>query len=345
MKMIDLVSDTITRPTPAMREAMAAAPVGDDVFGEDPTINALQDKAAAMFGAGAALFCASGTMTNQIAIMVHCRPGDEVICHRLAHIYVSEGGGIMANAGSSVRLVGGEDGRMTPGEVASALWDGDIHHARTRMVAIENTSNMGGGSCYDFAVLQEIGKFARDSGLAYHLDGARLFNALVATGQSARDYGALFDSISICLSKGLGCPVGSLLLGSAEFIGEARRVRKRLGGGWRQAGFLAAAGIHALDHHVERLAEDHAKAKRLADYLSGSSYVNSMKPVETNIVVFRLSGHDAGERLLGHLAEAGIRIYHVGQGLMRMVAHLDVAMDDVEAVCARLEAAEAILGA
>jgi threonine aldolase len=344
MNLIDLVSDTVTRPTPAMLEAMASAQVGDDTFGEDPSVNALQDKAAGMFGVEAALFCASGTMTNQAAIMVHCRPGDEIICHRLAHIYSSEGGGIMTNSGASVKLLGSDDGLMDAAEVAAAIGPENLHKPRTRMVAIENTSNMGGGTCYDWSVLEEIGRIARDAGLAYHLDGARLFNAIVAKGSSPREFGALFDSISICLSKGLGCPVGSLLLGSAEFIREARRARKRLGGAWRQAGFLAAAGIHALDHHVDRLTEDHENARKLADCLAGLPYVEAIQPVETNIVVFRLADQAAGEALVNFLADAGIRIYHGGRGFMRMVAHLDVSMGDIDTACGQLEAASAALG-
>lgn len=344
MNLIDLVSDTVTRPTPAMLETMASAQVGDDTFGEDPSVNALQDKAAEMFGVEAALFCASGTMTNQAAIMVHCRPGDEVICHRLAHIYSSEGGGIMTNSGASVKLLGDDSGLLDPADVAGAIGPENLHRPRTRMIAIENTSNMGGGTCYDWAALEEISRIARDAGLVYHLDGARLFNAMVAKGNSPKDYGALFDSISICLSKGLGCPVGSLLLGSADFIHEARRARKRLGGAWRQAGFMAAAGIHALDHHVERLAEDHEKARKLADCLAAQPYVKSIQPAETNIVVFRLADQAAGEALVGFLADAGIRIYHGGRGFMRMVAHLDVSMANIDTACAQLVAAAAKLG-
>ena len=331
--MIDLASDTVTRPTPAMLDAMLSAPVGDDVFGEDPSVNALQQKAAELFGMDAALFCASGTMTNQIAINVHTRPGDEVICHRLAHIYVYEGGGMMANSGVSVRPVGDDDGRIDAAQVVASINGDDVHLPRSRLVAIENTSNRGGGSCLDLSTLHTIGDLARDNGLAYHLDGARLFNALVATGATPADFGGLFDSISICLSKGLGCPVGSLLLGSREFIAEALRVRKRFGGGWRQAGYLAAAGIYALDHHVGRLADDHAKAKRLEACLAQQPYVAAVKPVETNIVRFQLAPATDGDEFVKALAERGVRGSHSGDGSVRVVTHLDVSDDDIERVC------------
>ncbi len=331
--MIDLRSDTVTRPTPRMLEAMAAAAVGDDVLGDDPTVNHLQEKAADLFGVEAALFCPSGTMTNQIAINVHTRPGDEVICHSQAHIYVYEGGGIMANSGASVRLLGTPDGLMDAREVEAAIGPDDIHAARTRLVALENTSNRCGGTCLEFASIEAIGEVARRRGLGFHLDGARLFNALVETGQTTRDYGAAFDSISICLSKGLGCPVGSLLLGSRDFIGEARRVRKRFGGGWRQAGFLAAAGSYALDHHVERLTEDHAKARRLGDCLAGQAWVAGVLPVQTNIVVFTLADPNLEIALINTLQDRGVLAIRLGQGKLRMVTHLDVNAREIEQVC------------
>jgi len=334
--LIDLASDTVTRPTPPMLEAMTTAPVGDDVFGADPTVNALQEKAADMFGMEAALFCASGTMTNQIALNVHGRPGDEVICHQLAHIYVYEGGGIMANSGMSVRLVGAKDGTLTATEVAGAVSAADIHAARSRIVAIENTSNKGGGTCLPLGDLEAIGEVARRKRLAYHLDGARLFNALVATGEAVRDYGRLFDSISICLSKGLGCPVGSLLLGDRDFIRESLRVRKRFGGGWRQAGFLAAAGIYALDHHIDRLAEDHDKARRIGGCLESLPWVASVKPVQTNIVIFHLSEPSRADACVRALGAAGIRLIHLGAGTVRAVAHLDVSAEDIDHVCSVL---------
>jgi len=330
---IDFRSDTVTRPTPGMREAMLQAELGDDVYGEDPTVNALQEKAADLFGMEAALFCASGTMTNQIAINVHTRPGDEVICHELAHIYVYEGGGIMANSGASVRLIGNADGSMTAAQVESVVNPDDAHRPRSRLVAIENTNNRGGGSCLPIDDLRAIGETARRHGLAYHLDGARLFNALVATGETARDYGGLFDSISICLSKGLGCPVGSLLLGERDFIRQAHRVRKRFGGGWRQAGMLAAAGIYALDHHIDRLAEDHARAARLGRHLAQLPYVVSVRPVQTNIVVLELDSPERARHFIRALRDAGVRASHTGGCILRMVTHLDLSDADIDRTC------------
>jgi len=332
--MIDLISDTVTRPTPGMLEAMLRAEVGDDVFGEDPTVNALEEKAADLFGMESALFCASGTMTNQIAIKVHTQPGDEVICHQLAHIYLYEGGGMMFNSGVSVRLVGSPDGLMNAAEVEGGIAEPDnIHAARTRLVALENTSNRGGGSCLDFAEVESVGAVARRYRLGFHLDGARLFNALAAAGGSPRDYGAVFDSISICLSKGLGCPVGSLLLGERDFIREARRIRKRFGGGWRQAGMLAAAGIYALDHHVDRLPEDHALAGRLGQCLAEQPWVADVNPVETNIVIFALRDPGRGEQLVRALRDRGVRAMSMGQGKLRMVTHLDVSAAEIDRVC------------
>ncbi|MGE0621896.1 MAG: low-specificity L-threonine aldolase [Pseudomonadales bacterium] len=330
---IDFRSDTVTRPTPGMREAMLNADLGDDVYGEDPTVNALQEKAADLFGMESALFCASGTMTNQIAINVHTRPGDEVICHALAHIYIYEGGGIMANSGASVRTVGNADGTMSAPAVEAAINPDDPHSAKSRLVAIENTSNRGGGRCLPIDDLTAIAAVAREHGLAYHLDGARLFNALIATGERARDYGGLFDSISICLSKGLGCPVGSLLLGERDFIREALRVRKRFGGGWRQAGMLAAAGIYALDHHIERLAEDHGRAARLGRHLAQLPYVANVRPVQTNIVVFELTDADRARLFLRALRDAGVRASATGGAVVRMVTHLDLSDADIEKTC------------
>ena len=331
--MIDLRSDTVTRPTPGMLEAMMTAAVGDDVLGDDPTVNGLQEKAADLFGMEAALFCPSGTMTNQIAINVHTRPGDEVICHSQAHIYVYEGGGIMANSGASVRLLGTPDGLMDAREVEAAIAPDDIHAARTRLVALENTSNRCGGTCLEFSSVQAIGEVAKRHGLAFHLDGARLFNALAETEQTTRDYGATFDSISICLSKGLGCPVGSLLLGSRDFIDEARRVRKRFGGGWRQAGFLAAAGSYALEYHVERLSEDHAKARLLGNCLADQAWVAEVLPVQTNIAVFTLADPSLETAFLSALQDMGVLAIKLGQGKLRMVTHLDVSMEEIGQVC------------
>ena len=323
--MIDIRSDTVTRPTPAMLDAMMHANVGDDVFGEDETVNALQRRAEELFGMEAALFCPSGTMTNQIGIKVHTQPGDEVICDELAHIYLYEGGGIAANSGASVRLLKGNNGRFTAEQVRENINRRDDSHLPwTRMVAIENTVNKGGGACWDLGQIERIRRVCDEEGLALHLDGARLFNALVARRESPRQYGQLFHTISICLSKGLGAPAGSLLLGSKAHIRKAHRCRKAMGGGMRQAGYLAAAGLYALEHNVQRLQEDHAKAKILENELLGLPYVTAVLPVETNIVIFQLHDRVDTERFLQTLNAQRIRALSMGKQMIRFVFHLDV---------------------
>lgn len=330
--MIDLRSDTVTKPTQAMLETMMKAEVGDDVFGEDPSINQLEEKAASMFGMEAGLFCPSGTMTNQIAINVHTRPGDEIICHEYSHIYNYEGGGVAFNSSCQVRPLGGERGFMDPEAVKAAINPDDVHAARTGLIEIENTSNKGGGSCYEIDRLKAIANISSNHEIPLHLDGARIWNALVNTGQSARQIGSLFDSISICLSKGLGCPSGSVLLGSDKFIHQARRVRKKLGGGMRQAGFLAAAGIYALDHHIERLAEDHANAQKLKAGLEKCAQIRSIDPVQTNIVIFYLNEGLNGAHFLEKLREKGILAVDMGQGKLRFVTHLEIVEKDIDTV-------------
>lgn len=323
--LVDLRSDTVTKPTPGMRAAMAAADVGDDVFGEDPTVKTLEERLAGLFGKEAGLFCSSGTMTNQIAVNVHTRPGDEVLCDEGAHIYRYEGGGVMVNSGCSVKLLPSDRGLFTAATVRNAFSDpSDPHLARTRLVNIENTSNRGGGALWDLVEVERIRQACDDLGLALHMDGARIFNAIIATGSSAHAWGAPFDSVSICLSKGLGAPVGSVLVGSKAFIQEARRVRKRLGGGMRQAGIIAAAGLYALDHHVQRLASDHANAVELGHALAGHSYVKAVIPVESNIVVGTLRDASQLDALLEHLRRQGIRALAFGPGMIRMVTHFDV---------------------
>ncbi|MBV6405317.1 MAG: aminotransferase class I/II-fold pyridoxal phosphate-dependent enzyme [Flavobacteriales bacterium] len=335
---IDLRSDTVTKPTPAMREAMLRAEVGDDVFGEDPTVRALEERMAAMFGHEAGLFCTSGTQTNQIAINVHTRPGDEVLCEEGAHIYRYEGGGLMANSGVSVRFVAADRGRFTAAQVEEALNDPDNPHlARTRVVNVENTSNRGGGSVWDLDEVERIRAVCVKHGLALHLDGARIFNAMAVDGTTPARWGAAFDSVSICLSKGLGAPVGSVLVGSQELIGQARRVRKRLGGGMRQAGILAAAGLYALDHHVERLADDHRRAKTLEAALRQCPFVASVMPVATNIVVFAVQGLEVAD-LLARLRAGNIAAVQFGPGMVRMVTHLDVDDAALERVVDRVAA-------
>lgn len=327
---IDYRSDTVTQPTPGMREAMMSAPLGDDVFGEDPSINELESKTAALFGMEAALYCPSGTMTNQIAIKCHTQPGDEVICDENSHIYQYEGGGIAFNSGASVKLLPGDRGRITSSQVLAAIQPDDPHRAHTSLVALENTSNRGGGSCYDFEEIKKIRQVCHEKGLAFHLDGARLWNALVARQETALQYGAIFDSISVCLSKSLGCPVGSLLLGRKDFIKKARRVRKVFGGGMRQAGVLAAAGIYALDHHIDRLAEDHVHARMLAGVIAGKSFVRMVLPVETNIIIFELADELRAADLVQQLKTHGILGYAIAPHRVRLVMHLDITPDMVQ---------------
>ncbi len=337
--LIDVRSDTVTRPTPAMLEAMMAADVGDDVFGEDETVNELQRKVADLFGKEAALFCPSGTMTNQIGIRVHTRPGDEVICDELAHIYLFEGGGIAANCGCSVRLLEGDRGRFTAEQVkANINRRDDSHLPWTRLVAVENTVNKGGGSCWDLQELARIRAVCNENDLSLHLDGARLFNALVARNELPLDYGRLFDTISICLSKGLGAPAGSLLVGSRAHIAKAHRFRKVMGGGMRQAGYFAAAGIFALENNVRRLHEDHARARFLEAELRSLPFVSGILPVETNIVIFTLNDDLNTQRFLDALRAHGVRAGTMGHQTIRFVLHLDVSDTQMTALLETLRA-------
>jgi threonine aldolase len=334
---VDLRSDTVTQPVPAMREAMFSAPLGDDVFGEDPTVNELQQFAADYFGMEAALFCASGTQTNQIAINVHVKPGGEVICHEESHIYKYEGGGIAKNSGASVRLLKGNRGRITASEIEQWIMPDDIHFPVTQLISLEDTANRGGGAVYDFEEIQRISTLAKEKGLPLHLDGARLFNALAVNGIPAKTYAAAFDSISICLSKGLGAPVGSLLLGTEAFIHKARRVRKVMGGGMRQAGFLAAAGLYALNYHTERLKDDHRRAHLLEKALLEYSWVKTVVPVDTNIVVIELSQPEKRDEIIRQLLDRQIKTGSFGPGMIRMVTHLDISDDDIDYVLSQLK--------
>ena len=328
--MIDLRSDTVTRPTEGMREAMFMADLGDDVFREDPTVNALEQKVAAMFGHEAALFCPSGTMTNQIAVKAHTRPGDEVICDSNCHIYYYEAGGIAFNSGCSVRLIEGDRGVFSASDVERSIKKDDVHFPVSRLVAIENTCNRGGGRVFPIENIKQISALCRQRNLALHMDGARIWNAMVATGISAQEYGALFNSISVCLSKGLGAPVGSVLTGSADFIRQARRIRKVFGGGMRQAGVLAAAGIYAIDNHINRMEIDHLRAKEVAALLEGKPWVRYIFPVETNILLFDLIDVETAEAFLKHIAQqAEIKAYHLDAGRIRFVFHLDVHEADM----------------
>lgn len=323
--MIDYRSDTFTKPTQGMLQAMMAAEVGDDVFGEDPSVNRFETMAAEMFGMEAAVFCPTGTMTNQIGIKCHTRPGDEVICDKNSHVYIYEGGGIAFNSGCQVKPINGDRGRITAEQVIEAINPDDVHRPRTSLVSLENTSNRGGGSCYEFAEIERIKEVCLLNNLKLHLDGARLFNALVNCGETPKQYGEIFDSISICLSKGLGAPIGSVLLGSKDFIKYARRVRKVFGGGMRQAGFMAAAGMYALEHHIERLKIDHIHAKQIAEALLKKDFVGKMLPVETNIIIFEVTGEDyTAKSLTEEFLKYDIKIHPISPTQIRMVLHLDI---------------------
>ena len=324
---IDLRSDTVTKPTKAMMDAMMSAPVGDDVFNEDPTILALEKKSAILFNKEAALFCPSGTMTNQIAIRCHTQLGDELLCDVNSHIYNYEGGGISSNSGVQAKLLQGDRGRITAKHIEDNINADYDWLTRTSLVCLENTVNRAGGSYYDLNTIKQIKQICNNHKLPLHLDGARIFNALVETDDSTSDIGKEFDSVSICLSKGLGAPVGSLLLGTSDFIKKARRVRKAFGGGMRQAGFLAAAGIYALDNNIERLKEDHTRAKEIGNVLSALPYVESVLPVDTNIVIFNLTDKYTAVSFEEALKPHGIKLAAFGKQTIRFVTHLDFTDD------------------
>ncbi len=327
---IDLRSDTVTKPTPEMLEAMRQAPVGDDVFSEDPSINELERKVADKFGKEAALFCASGTMTNQIAIKVNTNPRDEVICDHNAHIYRYEGGGMMSNSQVSVRLLIGDRGRITADQVMENIGPDDDHAAKTSLVSIENTMNKGGGVCYDFEEVKKIKKVCQENNLRFHLDGARLFNALVAKKEDPKVWGEMFDTVSVCFSKGLGAPVGSAVLGTKADIKEAQRIRKTFGGGWRQAGSLAAACIYALDNNLDRLEEDHAKAAALVGALQDKTFIDDVLFVDTNIVIAKCNGISPRD-VVAKLGAKGVLCFPFSKTEFRMVTHLEITEDKLNA--------------
>ncbi|MDN3594527.1 threonine aldolase family protein [Zunongwangia endophytica] len=324
MSEIDLRSDTVTRPTKGMLKAMMNAEVGDDVYKEDPSVNALEEKLAKHFGKDDALFFPTGSMANQAAIKLHTQPADQLICDKWAHVYNYEGGGASFNSGVSCKLVDGHRGMITAAQVEENINPPDFYHSPlTTLVCLENTTNKGGGACYAIEEIKKIRKVCNTHQLGLHLDGARLFNALVAKGESPKEYGKLFDTISVCLSKGLGIPMGSVLLGNKELMKGAMRVRKVLGGGMRQVGFMAAAGIYALDNHVDRLAEDHKRASEIAEILRAQSYVGEVEPVETNIIIFNLKDASAEDQFNKILQKNNIRISALGKGKLRIVTHLD----------------------
>lgn len=320
---VDLRSDTVTKPTPGMLDAMMHAEVGDDVFGEDPSIKKLENKCAQLLEMEAAVFCPSGTMTNQIGINVLTRPFDEVICYKGAHIYKYEGGGLAGNSHVSVRLLLGDRGRLSVEEIAANINSTDSHYPVTSVVALENTVVREAGSYYTLDQIKSVSEFSRSKGLKVHLDGARFFNALVETGDRSQDYGRFFDTVSICLSKGLGAPVGSVLVCKKELEPKVRRMRKAFGGGMRQAGFLAAAANYALDHQVARLKEDHVRARELSKVLMAQPYVKSIMPVDTNIIIFELAPDITPEKFLAKIGEQQIKALAFSQTEVRLVTHLD----------------------
>lgn len=325
---IDLRSDTVTKPSQGMLEAMLKAEVGDDVYKEDPTVNALEERVADMFGKPKALFFPSGSMANQAAIKLHTNPGEQVICDKYAHVYNYEGGGASFNSGVSCKLIDGHRGMFTSEQVIASINPPDFYHSPfTRLVAVENTTNKGGGACWNFFELKKIREVCDAHNFGYHLDGARIWNALIAMDETASQYGSLFDTISVCFSKGLGCPIGSVLVGDEGVMEGAIRIRKIFGGGMRQAGYLAAAGLYALDNHVDRLAEDHKKAKEIGEVLRTLSVIKTVEPIETNIIIFELDASIDENIFLNKLKEKGIQIIGMGGGKLRIVTHLDYTND------------------
>lgn len=321
---INLISDTVTKPSSEMLNFMFNAKVGDDVFKQDPTVNEFEEIVADIFGMQAALFFPSGTMANQTALKVHTNPGDEVICDKWSHIYLFEAGGAAFNSGISCQLIDGNKGMISAQQVQEVIKDpNNIHLPYTKLVSVENTTNRGGGACYDIEELKKIKQVCVENNLKYHLDGARLWNALIAKKQHPKQFGELFDTISVCFSKGLGTPVGSVLVGSKETINRAMRVRKLFGGGMRQAGYLAAAGIYALQNNINRLKDDHKRAKELGETLKALSWVDDVEDVETNIVIFSVKQPITDIQVMEKLKEKGILIYAIGKGKIRLVTHLD----------------------
>lgn len=325
---IDLRSDTVTKPSKGMLEAMMSAQVGDDVYAEDPSVNALEERLAEMFGMDKALFFPSGIMANQTALKLHTNPGEQVICDKYAHIYNFEGGGASFNSGISCHLIDGNRGMFTAEQAEAAIYPTEFYHSPlTSLIEVENTTNKGGGACWDFNELQRIGLVAKRHNLGYHLDGARLWNALITKNETPKQYGELFDTISVCLSKGLGCPIGSVLLGNKNIMKGALRIRKIFGGGMRQVGFAAAAGLYALDNNFNRLNEDHKKAKEIGEALSQLPFVKKIEPIETNIIIFELNDDMNGSDFLKRLDEKNVRISNMGEHKLRIVTHLDYTDD------------------
>ena len=325
---VNLISDTVTRPTKGMLAHMMETQVGDDVFKEDPSINALEEQVASLFGKEAALFFPSGTMANQTAIKLHTQPGEQLICDHYAHIFNYEGGGVSFNSGVSCALIEGERGRITAEQIKQRINPSDFYHSpKTALVALENTTNKGGGACYDPEEIKRIAALCKEVNLPLHLDGARLWNAMIATKTSPAFYGEMFDTLSICFSKGLGAPVGSALLGTKEQIDRALRIRKMLGGGMRQAGYLAAAASYGITHHWPRMKEDHLKAKALGQAVKAIEGVRYLAPVDTNIVIFEFATEAREKEFVDHMQKSKIQLISMGSGKLRFVTHLDYSDD------------------
>ncbi|MEP0264038.1 GntG family PLP-dependent aldolase [Dokdonia sp.] len=328
---IDLRSDTLTKPTPEMLDFMMKADVGDDVYKEDPSVNELERRIADMFGMDSALYFPTGSMTNQAAIKIHTHPGEQLIADAYAHVYNYEGGGVSFNSGVSCKLLTGDRGMITASQVEEAINPPDFYHSPlTTLVCLENTTNKGGGACYDFEEIHKIKAVCDHHNLGFHLDGARLWNAMVANNENPKEYGHVFDTISVCLSKGLGAPMGSVLVGKQQFMDKAIRVRKILGGGMRQVGYMAAAGIYALDHHMDRMSIDHQRAKELGLQLEQLSFVDYVSPVDTNIVIFKLNDSPLKQQFVNQLSDNQISISDMGQGKLRIVTHLDYSKEQHE---------------
>ncbi|WP_407557153.1 threonine aldolase family protein [Winogradskyella sp. 4-2091] len=320
---IDLRSDTVTKPSKGMLDAMMSAQVGDDVFREDPTVNELEARLAKMFGKDKALFFPSGSMANQIAIKLHTNPGEQVICDKYAHIYNYEVGGVAFHSGASCKLIDGNRGMFTAAQVEEAINPPEYYYSKTSLVEVENTTNKGGGACWDFKEFKDLKKVCKSNNLGFHIDGARIWNAMVAKNETTLQYGKTFDTISVCLSKGLGCPVGSVLIGNEDIMKQSLSLRKLFGGNMRQIGYLAEAGLYALDNNIERLADDHKRAKEIGEVLSKLSIIKKVEPIETNIVIFELNDDVDETKFLNNLNEKNIRIIGMGSNKLRMVTHLD----------------------
>ena len=321
---VDLRSDTVTVPTKGMLEFMMDSNVGDDVYGEDPTVNQLQNKVASIFGKDVGMFFPSGTMANQTAIKLHTNPGEQVICDKYSHIYNYEGGGASFNSGVSFSLIDGERGMFNAKQAADSINPKDFYHSPlSSLIAVENTTNKGGGACWNINELKQIKKIAKLNNLGMHLDGARIWNALIANGDNPLEIGKIFDTISVCLSKGLGCPIGSVLIGDKNIMNNALRIRKILGGGMRQAGYLANAGLYALDNNIERLSEDHKKAKEIGEVLMKSKFVKSVEKIETNIVIFELKKDISEFSFIKKLNKLNIKLISMGSNKLRLVTHLN----------------------